>query len=1779
MSNGNNSINSVKLNISTNQKEVNLEGFLRQLFVNKIQPYIIEKVDALDKDINLSIDVFEIDLAPIEVYDIANITTLEQDRIMTYFKQQFETKLDNFLLASSNIEVSNNSVVIIQRALLGGFILGSKLKEKSSYNLSKMMVNLSKKDSNLIHSFLVKNQSNKKLIHRFFQQFKSEEVGQFFNKINPNYTLVFKQLNTIFKAHKSYFKLSNSEWKQKFYKYLLVQKLSVSSKTENTIEHFMDTTFRVSIKALARLKTEEKLLSISNIKKKEQYFTKEIKSYDKLLVKVSNYYDKEKNRLKISKKEWIFSFQNFLLENNLKSENTNGFVQLFIKSFFATTNLEKSSISFKDTELSLVEDYSNIYTSPKDKIYWAQLFIETGSFPIGPIPASKKIVFSSLILYSKQRPFVIRQALATKKGGALWQLINLLSEEQMEQFIHSLSPNFLFEKKQIFSFLEVSKEEKLITFSSVKQLKKEFNKYVLQNLIFSKEIHFKPPIELFNNWVLEKKIKKAEYFDNKEWANILKKEFTGEILNALKLSSAEKKPSSQQLIYNTEVNFFEKIGQLNAVFFENILSHYILFNELPWWGEMQLVNYKGKQLELVQDLISQFKKQFNSQYNKFLKLIKNNNLLGEALIYKVSTPIFNFLLTDLISIKSTTQIKLFLDDLNAISVSLLDQKIYKKLALKNVFYRLINNDEKQSLETDFNLMLGAILSDSKIDFENKVSKISSLSLSSEYFSSEQLDKRLQFAIDINTEFEELEEFPANLVFYDQLFKDLLSYFKTGLLEGGLSLNKEIYIEFIDDILEDKKRKEIIINSLKQSKFPSHYFSISSSFSEDKLLKIEDESSTGSKQESKDILEEKTNEFQEEAGFEETVEATDKSTKTVISKQESKDILEEKTNEFQEEADFEETVETTDKSTKTVISKEESKEILEEKAQEEAGFEETVEITGKSTKTVISKQESKEILEDKAQEEDPNQVSKFNLPKEQLVFAAFELNDIEDLKKEDLKKEENLLQELSYFKNSVELNLAIFKYLIYNNDLPWWSPFKTIFEFQLQFIIAYKENRNSLFKELSIFFKEKKASKKIISFFNFKLNEPVGSQQLLSTTVEELNKFISRDTSQNIYSQLLNLKLLSYSDLTVKEQENIITDFLNYAITYASWEAPSGLKTFIEQIQILIKEITQIFKINIDFEGIINSKEQRPTKEDKSTNKIISKNLKELDQQFSKKVFSLQEIKHPVQEAIPELILWSFKEFSKFSEYNFLQDIILSLKSSFSSISESKSFQIQYNSQLIKFIYRLWVESGTYTTKEIIKEIFAKVELGKSINKEIGAQVEKQLETLKKANENKVSTITPIINEFSDILNEKYPKKASTYIEAITDLIAIQNKTTKKELATTTLGFLYYLSIETKKELKPLLLSLFRLNTLKNTSLYNVLLDLNKDEIIDGFEKEHEDLVIKIELNFFIKKLQMPELVTQSVLFVADIFKELDPKKWTTYFMLYIVKQHAKWRNTTLTIAFEEINEKITKDKQLSVLPKVKNLLSNFEKNEYFILEEDSYSNAIKERKALENISQIPETIVSDLIQKMMFNDQFLQGFKTFDKKRNQPTEKGNLVFSREQVLPEIKKGEQLYIYNAGLALIWPFVGTLFTKLGYIKDKQFIDKSNQFRAVHLLQYIIDGGDTSPEFVLVFNKLICGMPLSDPLDMFVTLTEEEKKEADQFLESIKNKWKEMKNTSLATFRDSFLKREGTLTFDEKNWKLKVESKPIDVLLRKLPWGFSLIKFHWIDYIIFVEWTTKN
>ena len=165
-----------------------------------------------------------------------------------------------------------------------------------------------------------------------------------------------------------------------------------------------------------------------------------------------------------------------------------------------------------------------------------------------------------------------------------------------------------------------------------------------------------------------------------------------------------------------------------------------------------------------------------------------------------------------------------------------------------------------------------------------------------------------------------------------------------------------------------------------------------------------------------------------------------------------------------------------------------------------------------------------------------------------------------------------------------------------------------------------------------------------------------------------------------------------------------------------------------------------------------------------------------------------------------------------------------------------------------------------------------------------------------------------------------------------------------------------------------------------------------------------------------------------------------------------------------------------------------------------MLEEDTYSNVIKDIKALENIESNLGNFVGDLIRNIKENNHFLEDYQTFN--NEQLIEKNDLYFQNDNLFPEIKKGDQLQIYNAGLAIIWPFIGTLFTKIGYVKDKQFVDKTSQSRAIHLLQYIVDGGEASPEFVLVFNKLICGMPISDPLDLFIILTKEEKRKQINF-----------------------------------------------------------------------------
>jgi hypothetical protein len=162
----------------------------------------------------------------------------------------------------------------------------------------------------------------------------------------------------------------------------------------------------------------------------------------------------------------------------------------------------------------------------------------------------------------------------------------------------------------------------------------------------------------------------------------------------------------------------------------------------------------------------------------------------------------------------------------------------------------------------------------------------------------------------------------------------------------------------------------------------------------------------------------------------------------------------------------------------------------------------------------------------------------------------------------------------------------------------------------------------------------------------------------------------------------------------------------------------------------------------------------------------------------------------------------------------------------------------------------------------------------------------------------------------------------------------------------------------------------------------------------------------------------------------------------------------------------------------------------------------------------------------------------------------------------------------LHISNAGLVLLHPFLKYFFEGLGLMKNDSFIDEYSNFKAVHLLHFLVTQQEDHPEHELALNKILCGLNVTDPVPLSVDLSTEEKEECEYLLLAVLDQWKALKTRSTESLRETFLKREGMLTY-QSGWTLKVERNTFDILLEKLPWGFSLIKLSWNPEIIYVEW----
>lgn len=162
------------------------------------------------------------------------------------------------------------------------------------------------------------------------------------------------------------------------------------------------------------------------------------------------------------------------------------------------------------------------------------------------------------------------------------------------------------------------------------------------------------------------------------------------------------------------------------------------------------------------------------------------------------------------------------------------------------------------------------------------------------------------------------------------------------------------------------------------------------------------------------------------------------------------------------------------------------------------------------------------------------------------------------------------------------------------------------------------------------------------------------------------------------------------------------------------------------------------------------------------------------------------------------------------------------------------------------------------------------------------------------------------------------------------------------------------------------------------------------------------------------------------------------------------------------------------------------------------------------------------------------------------------------------------------VENAGLVLLWPYLSTLFERLGLLTDDQFVDEEKQQQAALLLEYLVCGELPKEEYGLVLNKVLCGIPLEIPLRATLEISPDITALTEGLLQAVIAHWSVLQDTTVEAFRETFLQRTGHFGLTEKGWVLEVEHQSYDLLLSQLPWGISVVNLSWLEHPIEVRWT---
>jgi hypothetical protein len=166
--------------------------------------------------------------------------------------------------------------------------------------------------------------------------------------------------------------------------------------------------------------------------------------------------------------------------------------------------------------------------------------------------------------------------------------------------------------------------------------------------------------------------------------------------------------------------------------------------------------------------------------------------------------------------------------------------------------------------------------------------------------------------------------------------------------------------------------------------------------------------------------------------------------------------------------------------------------------------------------------------------------------------------------------------------------------------------------------------------------------------------------------------------------------------------------------------------------------------------------------------------------------------------------------------------------------------------------------------------------------------------------------------------------------------------------------------------------------------------------------------------------------------------------------------------------------------------------------------------------------------------------------------------------------------DEAYITNSGLVILWPFLGRFFERLGLSEEGQFKDAAARHRAVRVLHYLADPQqEPPPEYLLLLNKVLCGMGIDEVFDFGLSVTDHENEECSSFLAAVIEQAPILHSMSIPGFRAAFLIRKGQLSSRDGAWLLRVERETYDVVLDRFPWSFAWVKLPWMEAPMQVDW----